>query len=452
MYENRWAAAVAQRFLFQKFHSKPLIFSRKIIKTFCDMKSALFLLWLLTGCLTLAAQSYKTVQQVVPLLEEQTFYLNSQTRIGGKPRNAIKVTLPENTVQWSYAFTTSKKEGSGESIKLLKQVTDFVAKGLLNSNLIGITTNVAFQVVKPTGAGVVDIYLTDDKGREQFFTTSWNVYSYAKPEKTFDGSRENIKDGTILINDVSNRTIYLCFNNPSSTEGLYVTLEAVAIVAKQESIDEWTPESKDKFYNDCADALRFQPEAAKEVCDCYKSKMISRYKPSTYERLGTQEKTAQGRSFLEECLALTGHQELKSKARVKALQEEIRGLELVKDYTALALRYQELLNIGEDSEEVFYHLTRNLLFTKQYNDARSLLTKALGKYPKETGLWLNLAHHHLLTGNYAEAESIYNQHRGEKVAKQPRWEDAVAEDFRIFETLGIANDNMAKIKKMLGLL
>ncbi|MBK7872015.1 MAG: hypothetical protein IPJ74_15740 [Saprospiraceae bacterium] len=414
------------------------------------MKFALPLICCVIFCSIGAAQSYKTVQKVVPLLEEQTFYLNSQTRIGGKPRNAIKIELPEHTVQWSYAFTTSKKESGGESIKLLKQVTDFVAKGLLNSNLIGITTNMAYQVVKPTGAGVVDIYLTDVTGQEQFFATSWNVYSFSKPEKTFDGSRENIKDGTILVNEVSNRSVYLCFNNPSSTEGVYVTLEAIAVVATQEYVDEWTPESKDKFFNECADVLRFQPEAAKVVCDCFKSKMITRYRPSAFEQLSQQEKIIQQQGFMEECLVQTGHEDLKSKVKVRALQEEIRGLELTKDYSALARRYRELLDLGEDKEDVYYNLSQNLLYIKQFDEVKILLTKALGKYPKETALWLNWAHYHLLAGNAGEAESIYQQYRGERVAKKLRWEDAVATDFQLFESLGIDSSNFAKIKTMLG--
>lgn len=415
------------------------------------MKFALSLSLVIINWALLNAQSYKTVQKVVPLLEEQTVYLNSQARIGGKPRNAIKITLPENTVQWSYVFTTSKKEGASESLNLLKQVTGFVAKGLLNSNVIGITTNVALQVVKPTGAGVVDMYLTNEKGQEQFFATSWNVYSYSKPEFIFDGSRENIKDGTILINEIKDRAVYLCINNPSTTEGIYVTLEAVAIVTEQEYVDEWTPENKDKFYNECADALRFQPDAAKVVCDCFKSKMITRYKPSAFNQLSNQEKITQQQAFMEECLTLTGYAELKSKARVKALKEEIRGLELVKDYSTLALRYRELLDLGEENEEVYYNLTRNLLLIKQSNDAKTLLTKALGKYPKETALWLNLAHQNLLSNNYTEAEAIYQQYRGEKVAKKLRWEDAVADDFRAFEAMKISNEGFAKIRKLLGI-
>lgn len=414
------------------------------------MKALLpFLISMIAGA-NLTAQLYQTVQRPVPLLTEQTFYLNSQTRIGGKPRNAIKIELPENAVQWSYAFTTSKKEGGGDNIKLLKQVTDFVAKGLLGSNVIGITTNLAYQVIKPTGAGVVDVYLTDAEGQEQFFATSWNRYSYAKPERTFDGSRENIRDGLVLVNDVKQRVVYLCFNNPSSTEGLYVTIEAIAMVTAQEYVDEWTPDSKDRFFNECADALRFQPEAIREVCDCYKNRTIARYKPAAWLQMGAQEQKLLQQGFIEECLSLTGWQEAKAKVRIKALTEEIRGLELVADYPALTRRYRELLELGEDNAALYYSLSRSLLLTKQPEEAKIVLTKALGKYPKETGLWLNLAHHHLLSGNEAGAIAIYQQYRGERVAKKYHWEEAVNEDFREMEAQGISHPAFANIRQMLG--
>ncbi len=396
-----------------------------------------------------SAQSWRTVQQALPVLEEQTFYLNSQTRIGGKPRNAIKIVLPENAVQWSYAFTTSKREGGGDNLKLLKQVTDFIGKGLLSSNIVGLTTNLAYQVVKPSGAGVVDVYVTNEKGQEQFFATSWNVYSYAKPEVVLDGSRENIKDGTIVINDLSRRTVYLCFNNPSATEGVYVTVEAIAIVTAEQYVDEWTPESKDRFHNACAEALRYQPQVAKDVCDCQKNKITTRYQPSAYEAMGEQEKATLLDNFLEECFLLTGHSTLSPKNRAKALMEEIRGLELVNDHLALTRRYQELLQTGKTDADVYYGLSRHLLCMRDLDNAKAYITQGLGKHPKEVGLWLNLAHHYLFVGNYNEAESIYLRYRGERIAKKLRWEDAVQADFERFRQLGIAPNESTRIQEAL---
>ncbi len=403
-----------------------------------------------SGFSTAFAQIYEAVDEVVPVLKQQTFYLNSTTRIGGKPRNAIKVTLPEGTQEWYYVFTTSKRENSGEELKLYKQVADFVGKGLLKTNVIGMATSAAYRIVRPTGAGVVDVYLTDAAGRDQFFETSWNVYKYDKPENLIeDGSRENTRDATLVLKGAKANEIYICFKNPSSVEGIYVTLEAVALVSQQAYVDEWSAERKDEVFQFCADALRYQPDAVPEVCDCYRGKVVTRYKPSQVRDMSNQERDALSNAFLEECMMLGGYTDLRDRIRIKNLEAEIQGLEAVKDYSTLALRYRELLELGENKAEVFYGLSRNLLLTEQFAEAKTTITKGLSQYPKETSLWLNLAHHHLLTGNVAEAKDLYQQYRGERVARKLRWEDAVAEDFQAFERQGVSAE-FGQIKTLLG--
>jgi tetratricopeptide (TPR) repeat protein len=277
------------------------------------------------------------------------------------------------------------------------------------------------------------------------------MYSYEKPEKTYEGTRENAKDGTIISNDLKQKTLYLCFKNPSLSEGTYITVEAIAIIPTQEFVDEWTPESQNQFYNECADALRYQPEAVKSVCGCVQNKLTSRYKPSEFNAFAETQRAAQKQSTLEECMTLMQTEVLKDKNRVKALEEEIRGLEALHDYAKLALRYQELLELGKEDEVIYYNLSRNLIFIKSFEEARTQLTKALGKYPKEEALWLNLAHLHLLTNNYREAEPIYLQYRGEKVAKKLRWEEAVAADLKVLEQMGLGNADFTKVKLALGL-
>lgn len=416
------------------------------------MNRVLSLLFILICWTNIFSQSYRTVSQAVSILPEQTFYLNSYTRIGGKSRNAIKIEIPKDAIQWSYMFTTSKVErGGSDNLNLLAQAAEFVGGKLLGATWIGLAANAGYEIIKPSGAGVVDVFVTDAKGREQFFAESWNMYSYEKPEKTFDGTRENAKDGTIISNDVSQKTLYLCFKNPSLAEGIYITLEAIAVIPTQEFVDEWTNESREKFYNTCADALRYQPEAVKPVCDCVQSKLTNRYKPSEFLAFTEAQRTSQQQAMLEECMTLMQTDVLKNKTRVKALEEEIQGLEAVNNYPKLAARYQELIELGKEDEAIYYNLTRNLIFIKDYDKAKNYITKALGKYPKETSLWLNLAHLNILTNHYKDAESIYLQHRGEKVAKKMRWEEAIAADLRIFEQLGMLHADFANIKQALGL-
>ena len=416
------------------------------------MKKILFVCLLSAFWMSGFSQSYRTVSKAVSILPEQTFYLNSYTRVGGKSRNAIKIEIPKDAIQWSYVFTTSPVERKGtDNLNLLSQAAQFVGSKLLGASWIGLAANAGYQIIKPSGAGVVDVYVADAKGREQFFAESWNMHSYEKPEKIYEGTRENAKDGTIISNDVSQRSLYLCFKNPSLAEGTYITVEAIAIIPTQEYLDEWTNESREIFYNECADALRFQPEAVKSVCDCVQSKLTSRYKPSEFNTFTETQRASQKLSMLEECRTLLQTEELSNKNRLKALEEEIRGLEAINDYQKLSARYQELLYLGKEDVSIYYNLSRNLILTKQWDEARTYLTKALGKYPKEPSLWLNLAHLNLLTNHYNEAESIYLKYKGEKVAKKLRWEEAVATDLKLLEQLGMSNADFAKVKLALGL-
>lgn len=447
---RRMTSCVVRRFFLLQYKQKKLTFDGK---TSFIMKYIISTIIAVSLCLPATfAQVYETVEEVVPVLKQQTFYLNSTTRVGGKPRNAIKVTLPENTQEWYYVFTTSKRENSGENLELYKQVADFVGKGLLGTNVVGIATSAAYRVIRPTGAGVVDVYLTDKAGQEQFFATAWNVYSYDQPETTIEeGSRTNVRDATLVIKDAGANEMYICFKNPSSLEGIYVTVEAVALVPKKQYVDTWSAQRKDEVFQFCADALRYQPEVVPEVCDCYKNKVTTRYKPSQVSDMSNQERDALSNAFLEECLSLMGYEELRAKNRIKNLEEEIQGLEAVKDYPTLALRYRELLELGKDSEDIFYGLSRNLLLIQQLAEAKAFITRGLSQYAKGTSLRLNLAHYNLLTGNINEAKDIYQQYKGERVGKKMRWEDAVAEDFQAFERQGITIAEALIIKDLLGL-
>ena len=153
----------------------------------------------------------------------QTFYLNGGTRatFGGKSRVTYQITLPPNTVEWYYAFTTSKNENSPTHIGLLAQLSRLF-------DPTGISAIVSNAITTPTGAGVCDIYLMDRNNAQAFSekVDNWGGRYYYQPS----GSRENFKQGTVQIRDIQNGNWVLGFRNPSALEGINVTFEVVAIV------------------------------------------------------------------------------------------------------------------------------------------------------------------------------------------------------------------------------
>lgn len=74
---------------------------------------------------------------------------------------------------------------------------------------------------------------------------------YSKPGAYKIGTRENAKDGTVRVNNITNGSVYLCFRNPSPTQGTFVILEVSAIVETEQYLDEWTLENKEYFYENC---------------------------------------------------------------------------------------------------------------------------------------------------------------------------------------------------------
>ena len=199
-----------------------------------------FTILLSAFCIVCFSQSYKTVYEVVSITEPQIFYLNSKLRLGGKTRNSIKVDLPENTIQWSYVFTTSLSKQSSQ-INLKDQLSDMVSS-LPGGIAAGLTVGAISQIIKPTGAGVVDVYLA--RYEEYLNFNNGESFSYI-----IEGSRENFKEGSILVDDIKSGSAFICFKNPSPTEGIYVIVEVAAIVAKKEYVDEWTLENKQKLIN-----------------------------------------------------------------------------------------------------------------------------------------------------------------------------------------------------------
>lgn len=395
------------------------------------------------------AQSYNTVYEVVNLSPESSFYLDSKISIG-KKRTSMKIDLPENTVEWYYVFTTKlNKNDARNKTGLISELVKVVSK-------VNVLTTIAVEtleeVLKPNGAGIAHVYLTDYNGYKEFTAKDpFGIPLFSKPRNPYlEGSRENQKDGIIKINDVTQGTVYFCFKNPSPTEGVFISLEIAAIVTKEEYVNEWTLGSKQFFTDKCLGNFVKKDEKEEEVCNCLSEKIVDTYDPSTFNSFTENQKEEYYRSALESCYETTGNIEVKdSNKRLEELTEEIRGLRIAKDYENLRIRYEEMLSLGIENDHVYNSLGWYCLLTNRLEDAKEYLIKGLGKSPYNLYLQGNLANYFLLTGDYKNAEEIYLKYKKHRFVDKMKWKDAVAEDLELFEDLGMHNFDFDRIRKVL---
>ncbi|WP_166919762.1 tetratricopeptide repeat protein [Flavobacterium poyangense] len=171
----------------------------------------------------------------------QTFYLNGGTRaaVGGKSRVWYNIELPKNTIEWYYAFSTTKGKSSSSDIKLVAQLTRLY-------DPTGMTAMAMSALFTPTGAGVCDIYLMDRNNADKFMDKVDNFggsYQYM-----INGSRLNFRDGIVQINDNLSGQLCLGFKNPSASEGIAITLEVAAIVEVVKAVEKTENETKAELF------------------------------------------------------------------------------------------------------------------------------------------------------------------------------------------------------------
>ncbi|GGH76971.1 hypothetical protein [Phaeocystidibacter marisrubri] len=164
--------------------------------------------------------------EIVKVQQTQSFYLNNSTRaaIGtGDNRTYLALSLPENTIEWYYAFR-AVKESSSESLNLFSQLIEALEPSGISSSLFN-------SMTVPEGNVRCNIYVTDESNAIQFSkhlaSSHWTT-----------GTRENYSQGIVRINDPIQPTLYLCFENPNVWEGLTLYVEVTALVKKNNESEE----------------------------------------------------------------------------------------------------------------------------------------------------------------------------------------------------------------------
>lgn len=177
-----------------------------------------------------SVETYLTRDELVPqvIVSSSDFYINSGSNallLGGTSRITVPLNFPPNAVKWFYEFSASREESDikqvQESYGLMGQLVASIEPTMAAAN-IGMNL-----LATPPGANQCDIFLLNHDNRKKF--ESKTPFSYY-----MDGSRDNMKSGLVEIPWVPKEQLYIGIRNPSSSHGIHVTVEVVAIVHEQE--------------------------------------------------------------------------------------------------------------------------------------------------------------------------------------------------------------------------
>jgi hypothetical protein len=158
--------------------------------------------------------------KVVPLIAEQSHYLNGETHAaaGVVSRIYLKVNLPPNTIAWYYTFTTTSGKGQRTApIKLaeqLRKVLDTTGKKEFHIDTIFV----------PAGSTPIDAYLFKN-------TAEANKFKMKEEDMLYDVSatRKNSMYETVPVKGVLKGTCYIGLRDPGA-QGANIAIEAAAIV------------------------------------------------------------------------------------------------------------------------------------------------------------------------------------------------------------------------------
>lgn len=188
-----------------------------------NKKHHIFMLLFLITVNIIFSQSYEVKTETKQLIKSRSVYLNGGLRsaFGGKSRIAIKVDLPPNTIKWYYSFSTKKGKSGTQNMNLAIQVSGMLA------DPSGISSTLLSSIKVPEGVASADIYLCDRDNINAFTSKkdlNGGTYYY-----NMEGSVENTKQAVVEVDDIKTGTVYLGFKNPSTSDGINISFEVVAI-------------------------------------------------------------------------------------------------------------------------------------------------------------------------------------------------------------------------------
>jgi tetratricopeptide (TPR) repeat protein len=330
--------------------------------------------------ISVSGQTLQKARKVVQIMTPQTFYLNggAKATIGGKSRTSININLPKNTVEWYYSFSTTKGENSKSTISLISQLTKLY-------DPTGITAMATNAILTPTGLGVCDIFLMDKKNADAFIE---KVDNYGGKFNYFaSGSRENFKNGTVVVRDIRTGNWCLGFKNPSAIEGISITLEVAAIVEETETnLSEWSTETKTKLYNSYINkfkANKVDEKIANDIANCIVNKITTEYKLSDFSTKSANQINEIEKQLAERCLQLLQGGEKNNEQKKGSIYGNLGWSAYENGDIEKAIEYsQKALEIDNSLGEVHGNLGLFYLIKKEETKATEYYVDAIDKIKK----------------------------------------------------------------------
>ncbi|APX99726.1 tetratricopeptide repeat protein [Lacinutrix venerupis] len=188
------------------------------------------------------SQDYEIKTKTKQLIESRSIYLNGglNATFGGQSRTYLEVDLPPNTVKWYYSFSTKKGKSGTQNLNLAIQLTGMM------SDPSGITSSTLSAIKVPDGVASADIYLCDRPNIDKFLSKKdlyGGSYSY-----NMEGSAQSTKQAVVEIDDIRTGTVYLGLKNPSTNNGVNISIEVVAITETQVPIVKSDSQQKAELY------------------------------------------------------------------------------------------------------------------------------------------------------------------------------------------------------------
>ena len=204
-----------------------------------------FILTILTLTTSLlSAQDFQYTETFDTIsLAERNIYLSSVARATlyeGSSKNAVSFTLPENTSEWYYAYTTTEGE-KGEGFLNL-------ASSLYSTSLIG-EASLLDKVSIPKGVNTINVSLIPNYNAQSFINGT--EYTYYQ-----NSSIQNSNQGIIQITDNIKGSFALGLSNPSQLNGANVFVEVVAIVSNKTLLNQAVIEEASMFARFAASKFR----------------------------------------------------------------------------------------------------------------------------------------------------------------------------------------------------
>lgn len=201
-----------------------------------------YVLFILLISQFVTSQEVEVQREALQLIENRALYLNGglNATFGGNSRAFIKIDLPPNTVEWYYTFSTSQGKSGTKNLTLAIQLASMLADPTgLSSKAVS-----AFSI--PNGETSADIFLLNQanlKGFREKYDQNGGTFSFIS-----EGTVQNVKQAVVKIDDVKSGTWYLGLRNPSTTTGLNLNIEVVAITETKVLIPKSDKQQKAELY------------------------------------------------------------------------------------------------------------------------------------------------------------------------------------------------------------